>query len=122
MNAEQPIPGTEPYGARPPIQIPAPDKMRAEQSIGVVLEQIRSGQFSIDAGTALSDLVVLCRQQDAKGKLTIEVQVKPEDGADYVFLAASYKVSAPKVESPAVFYPDEYGVLARQPNQQNFGV
>ena len=96
--------------------------MRAEQSIGVVLEQIRSGQFSIDAGTALSDLVVLCRQQDAKGKLTIEVQVKPEDGADYVFLAASFKVSAPKVESPAVFYPDEYGVLARQPAQQTFGV
>ena len=95
--------------------------MRAEQSIGVVLEQIRSGQFSIDAGTALSDLVVLCRQQDAKGKLTIEVQVKPEDGADYV---PRRLVQGQRTLGRVAggLLPDEYGVLARQPAQQNFGV
>lgn len=115
---DQPIPGTEEYGARTtPIPVVLEDE---NQAVTTVIENIRSGQFSLEAGALLSQLVNACVTQSAKGKLTIEIEVKAEEGQDWVALAATAKAAMPKMVWAAVMYPDDSGRLTRNPNQQSF--
>lgn len=119
MNHDESIPGTEQFGARPAsFESPAIDD---GQAITTVIENIRAGQFSLDAGQQLSDLVRAVVAQASKGKLTIELEVKKEDGDDWVTMSASCKAAMPKQSWPAIFYPDEAGRLSRNANQQSLG-
>ena len=79
-NQDQPMPGTEEFGLRTPTTVTLDDE---GQAVTTVIENIRSGQFSLEAGALLSQLVNACVAQSSKGKLVIEIEVKAEEDQDW---------------------------------------
>ncbi len=113
----EPIPGTEEYGARP-----APRIVEDEgQAVTVVIEGIRSGQFSLECGRLLAQLSAAVEAQCSKGKLTIELELSKEDGDEWLTLSGAAKATMPKMTWPSIWFRDERGHLTRNSPQSSFG-
>lgn len=99
------------------------EKLKAleENPLTFALANLDAGQVLIDAGESLKDLCAVVLRRQEKGKLALNITVKPFKGEALVFVP-EVKVTEPKPEpQQSVFYSTEDGALSRNdPRQREF--
>lgn len=82
-----------------------------------ILEQVRRGDFSNEAGIGFANLIATCIELQRAGQFALTIKVKPDD--NMLKIEASWAASPPKSDpSAAIFFADDRGGLHRNdPNQ-----
>lgn len=97
----------------------APGEHREPKPFAGFLHEYQYGQLHDELSEALQELVNEVREAGLKGKLTLDVEVKPSKG-DQLEVLCSIKRKHPEPSyPPQAMWPDRHGSLSlRDPRQQ----
>lgn len=83
------------------------------------LRDLRDGRFLDDLSGEMNDLVRQVRTTDKPGKLTIEIDIKPNNGdASSVTVSDTIKVTPPKLKRATLFFTTNESNLSRRDPRQ----